>query len=196
MKTIALDLLDCADTTMGKQKTFNYVQHEPTLIPRSAKFKFDLTYSKELLFYQRYIVLVEYYASSVQTMHNFLCNQMCALLKLEVEVSRQKKNGETLLSPILTFDQELVILYRICNKHINLQTNDREIAVIYLHTYLCTNSINITTYINTSKERQLHQLNTICRYNIPHQNDTTATTLIKNRRNEGSVKATQRNLLE
>ena len=108
----------------------------------------------------------------------------------------RKKKSETFLSPILTFDQELVILYRICNKHINLQTNDREIAVIYLHTYLCTNSINITTYINTSKERQLHQLNTICRYNIPHQNDTTATTLIKNRRNEGSVKATQRNLLE
>jgi len=165
---------------MGKQKTFNYVQHEPTLIPRSAKLKFDLTYSKELLFYQRYIVLVEYYASSVQTMQNFLCNQMCALLKLEVEVSRREGNSETFLSPILTFDQELVILYRICNKHINLQTNDREIAV----------------YINASKERQLDQLNTICRYNIPHQNDTTATTLIKNRRNEGSVKATQRNLLE
>ena len=102
MKTIALDLLDCADTIMGKQKPFNCVQHEPILIPRSAKFKFDLTYSKELLFYQRYIVLVEYYASSVQTMQNFLCNQMCALLKLEVEVSRQKKNGETL--PCGTFE--------------------------------------------------------------------------------------------
>jgi hypothetical protein len=150
MKTIAIVLLDCADFRLGKQKTSARLSNDPDYIPSSARFKFKLTCSKELIGDPRYQALAEDCDIGIKNIQKLITSRMNSLLDLEILFAKEQ-HLSTFIKSVLVFTQRLTIRFFERNKHPTTKRSIYSILVIALRSYIHNDISKMVTYFDMDK---------------------------------------------
>ena len=178
MKTIAISLLDCADTKLGKEKTLNRFSTDSDYIPSSARFKFKLTCSKELTTDPRFAALSKDCADGIQTLQKLLKSRVHDLLRLETTHATES-HLTTFISTFHIFAQGLTIRHLERNKKLNVQMSINAISLVALKSYIHDDITNLTNYFGTDKHSIFKHF-----YKITNQNKITSTTTTNNKNSD------------
>ena len=176
MQSTAIEMLDCADKVINKKETLKKFQVDLSYVPRSAKFGFTLTCSKELAEDQPYRAFAKSCDVAIKKMQMELHTNIKKLLEHELDRFKTM-HATTFTECAFHLTLGLIICHRNNNGTTFKRTIDEKlIAKMALCAYFKGDEVNLTTYFDSKLQslfKILHKTtNTFIHTKTPAQEET------------------------